>query len=261
MSNDSIRFDDGDAYERFMGRWSRLAGDVFLDWLNLPPGLGWLDVGCGNGAFTEAVIDRCNPLRIVGVDPAEAQLEFARSRSGASTASFELGDAMSLPSPDDAFDTAVMALVLFFVPEPARGVAEMRRAVAPGGTVAAYAWDMLGGGFPLSDLHDELREAGHPPLLPPSVEASRLPAMRELWENAGLENIEAREITVERTFVDFEDMWNTSVLSAGVRPVIASMRPPELDALKLRLQSRFPPDRDGRIVCSARANAVRGSVP
>ena len=153
MSNDSIRFDDGDAYERFMGRWSRLAGDVFLDWLNLPPGLRWLDVGCGNGAFTEAVIQRCHPSRIEGVDPAEAQVEFARSRPGASAASFELGDAMRLPSPDDSFDTAVMALVLFFVPEPARGVAEMRRVVAPGGTVAAYAWDMLGGGFPLRDLH------------------------------------------------------------------------------------------------------------
>ena len=92
------------------------------------------------------------------------------------------------------------------------------------------------------------------------MEASRLSAMRQLWENAGLANIEAREITVERTFADFEDMWNTSVLSGGVRPVIASMMPPELEALKLRLQSRFPPNSEGRIVCSARANAVMGTV-
>ena len=261
MSNDSIRFEDGDAYERLMGQWTRVAGDVFLDWLNRPPGLRWLDVGCGNGAFTETVIQRCHPSRIEGVDPAEAQIEFARSRPGASAASFELGDAMRLPSPDDSFDTAVMALVLFFVPEPARGVAEMRRVVAPGGTVAAYAWDMLGGGFPLRDLHDELRKAGHPPLLPPSVEASRLSTMRQLWENAGLNHVEVREITVERTFANFEDMWNTSVLSAGVRPAIASIQPPELEALKSRLQSRFPPDGEGRIVCSARANAVKGSVP
>ena len=79
MSTGEIQFRDGATYERYMGRWSRLAGDAFLDWLRPPPGLRWLDVGCGNGAFTEALAGRCAPASIHGVDPSEAQLAFARS--------------------------------------------------------------------------------------------------------------------------------------------------------------------------------------
>ena len=224
MAKHSIQFNDGAAYERMMGRWSRLAGDVFLHWLDVESGLRWLDVGCGNGAFTEAVIDRCAPSTIEGVDPSQAQIDFARTRPGASTASFQLGDAMNLPNADDSFDVAAMALVLFFVPEPKKGLAEMRRVVAPGGMVAAYAWDMLGGGFPLNGLLEELRTAGYNPPLPPSVEASRLDAMKDLWEEGGLEDIELREITVERTFTDFDDVWATSILSPSAGPLIASIK-------------------------------------
>ena len=126
-----IRYDDGAGYERYMGSWSRLAGEVFLDWLAPRPGLRWIDIGCGNGAFTELLVQRCAPAEVQGIDPSEAQLAFARARPAARGAAFHQGDAMALPFPQDRFDAAVMALVIFFVPDPARGVAEMVRVVCP----------------------------------------------------------------------------------------------------------------------------------
>jgi ubiquinone/menaquinone biosynthesis C-methylase UbiE len=144
MAEPQIRFDDGAAYERMMGVWSRSAGEIFLDWLAPRAGGKWIDVGCGNGAFTELIIARTAPAEVQGIDPSDGQLAYARSRSGARMATFHSGDAMALPFAAGAFDVAVMALVIFFVPEPAKGVAEMARVVAPGGQVAAYAWDIAG---------------------------------------------------------------------------------------------------------------------
>ena len=148
MAEQTIRFDDGAAYEQMMGIWSRSAGEIFLDWLAPPSGLRWIDVGCGNGAFTELLVERCAPAEVQGIDPSEGQLAFARTRPASRVAEFRQGDAMALPFPADRFDAAVMALVLVFVPDPAKGVAEMVRVVSPGGIVAAYMWDMLGAAFP-----------------------------------------------------------------------------------------------------------------
>ena len=134
-----IRFDDGAAYERYMGVWSQRAGEGFLRWLAPGAGLRWLDVGCGNGAFTELLAAQCAPAAIEGIDPAEAQIAYARSRPVGRLARFSRGDAMALPFGAASFDVAVMPLVIFFVPEPARGVAEMARVVRPGGLVAAYS--------------------------------------------------------------------------------------------------------------------------
>src|SRR3984885_3674360 len=117
MATPAIRFEDGAAYEQGMGRWSALAGQTFLDWLALPAGLRWLDIGCGSGALTELLVQHCAPSETHGVDPSEAQLVFARGRPGARGATFHLGDAMALPFPEDRFDAAAMALVIFFVPE------------------------------------------------------------------------------------------------------------------------------------------------
>src|SRR5436190_12756707 len=177
MAEQHIRFDDGAAYERMMGKWSRLAGDIFLDWLAPRSGLRWIDVGCGNGAFTELLVERCAPAEVQGLDPSEGQLAFARTRPAARVAKFRQGDAAALPFPENRFDAAVMALVIFFVPDPAKGVAEMTRVVCPGGVVAAYAWDMLGGGFPGDPIQVEMRAVGLRPLLPPSAAASRIEAL------------------------------------------------------------------------------------
>ncbi len=151
--SEQINFTDGAAYERYMGKWSQLVGETFLDWLAPKSGLRWLDVGCGNGAFTDLVAERCAPASVAGVDPSAAQLAFARTRPALRGAQFRQGDAMAQPFPDNTFDAAVMPLVIFFVPEPAKGVAEMARVVCPGGLVAAYAWNMFGG-FPYESVAD-----------------------------------------------------------------------------------------------------------
>ena len=179
--NNPIRFDDGAAYERYMGKWSRLAGETYLDWLAPKSGLRWLDVGCGSGAFTEMLVERCAPVSVQGIDPSEGQLAYARKRPASRVAQFRQGDAMALPFPDNAFDAAVMPLVIFFVPDPAAGVAEMARVVCPGGIVTAYAWDMFGGGFPYEALRVEMRGLGAAVPEPPSPDASRMEALRGLW--------------------------------------------------------------------------------
>jgi SAM-dependent methyltransferase len=257
MTN-QIRFDDGAAYER---KWSQLLGETFLDWLAPKSGLRWLDVGCGNGAFTEMLVERCAPVSVQGIDPSEAQLAYARTRPATRVAQFHLGDAMALPFPDDTFDTAVMPLVIFFVPDPAKGVAEMARVVCSGGTVAAYAWDMFSGGFPYETLQAEIRGLGIEVPVPPSPEASRIEMMQDLWTGAGLDAVETREITVQRTFADFGDYWTTILGGSSVGPQLAAMSFDDLALLKARMCACLPTDATGRITYSAWANAVKGRVP
>ena len=261
MADEKIRFDDGAGYEQMMGKWSQLVGADFLDWLELPAGLKWLDVGCGNGAFTEMLVDRCAPSAISGIDPSEGQLRYARERPASRLASFQLGDAMALPFAKHEFDTAVMALVIFFVPEPTSGVAEMVRVVRPGGWVSAYAWDILEGGFPLAAVQDEMRAMGITPVLPPSVAVSRMAALRAAWTDAGLESVQTTAITVDRSFVDFDDYWRTALLGSSVGSKVASMTPDEREGLRAGVRGRLRVADVGRIVISARANAVRGQVP
>jgi trans-aconitate methyltransferase len=261
MQTDQIRFDDGAAYERYMGKWSQLVGERFIDWLAPSSGLRWLDVGCGNGAFTELLSNRCAPASILGVDPSEAQLVFARTRPVASIAQFAQGDAMALPCADDAFDVAVMPLVIFFVPDPGKGVAEMVRAVSPGGTVAAYSWDMHGGAFPYAALQAEMREMGMNVPVPPSTDASRMDVLQSLWAGAGLVAVDTLAITVQRTFADFDDFWATVLKAPSVGAKLTALSTEEAATLQARLRTRLPADTDGRITYSARANAIKGQVP
>lgn len=258
---EQLIFDDGAAYERMMGIWSRIVGETFLQWLSPKPGLSWVDVGCGNGAFTEEIVQRCAPKSVHGVDPSEGQLAFARTRPCAHLAQFQQGDAMKLPFQDGNFDVAVMALVLFFVPEPAKGVAEMARVVKPGGTVAAYAWDMFGGGFPQEPIFVELRAMGHDVKGPPRPEASQIPAMQELWRNAGMTEIETRVIRAERTYTNFEDYWSTLKGSPSMKASTGKMQREQVEELKDRVRKRLPAASDGSLTLAAWANAVKGRVP
>ena len=257
----AIRFDNGAAYERYMGRWSQSVGEAFIDWLAPRPGLRWLDIGCGNGAFTEMIFRRCAPAMVDGIDPSEGQLAYARAQPVLRSARFQQGDAMALPHADDAFDVAVMPLVIFFVPEPARGVAEMTRVVRPGGITAAYAWDMEGGGFPYEVLHEEIRALGVAVPTPPSMAASGLPVMRDLWQAAGLEQVDTRTIRVQRVYPDFDDYWQTVLGGPSAGAQIKALSDAQRAQLQERLRTRLAPDAAGRITWTARANAVMGQVP
>jgi SAM-dependent methyltransferase len=261
MAEQEIRFNDGAGYERMMGVWSRLAGETFLDWLKPEQGQKWIDVGCGNGAFTELIARRCAPAEIQGVDPSDGQLSFARTRGGTGPAEFRVGDAMALPFPGRSFDVAAMALVIFFVPDPAQGVAEMVRVTSPGGMVAAYAWDMEGGGFPLQPIGAELRAIGISPPRPPSFTASRMESLQALWTDAGLTGVETCRIDVQRSFADFDDFWDSAMLAPTMKANLASLSPDDILQLKTRVRGHVSEDGAGRVTYGAWANAVKGRVP
>ncbi len=255
-----IRFNDGAAYEELMGKWSRLAGEIFLEWVAPPPALTWVDVGCGNGAFSELLASHAHAARINGVDPSEGQLAFARTRHKAGVAEFQIGDAMKLPFDTSSADAAAMALVLFFVPEPAAGVAEMARVVRPGGIVCAYAWDIIGGGFPLEPIQIELRAMGMNPSLPPRPEASRIDVMHGLWSAAGLVEVETREIRVRRLFTNFEEYWQSCTNGPSLKDRVAAMEPAVAADLRERVRQRLEAPTEGAFSAEAWANAVKGRV-
>ena len=169
-------------------------------------------------------------------------------------AKFCAGDAMALPFAEDAFDAAVMPLVIFFIPEPAKGVAEMARVVCPGGTVAAYAWDIVGGGFPYETLWNEVRAMGVVVPQSPSPDASRIDVMRDLWSGAGLVEVEKCELIVRREFVDFEDYWATILGGPSVKGTIAKMSARDIAILKEKMRDRLPAD------TSAESHMMRGLI-
>lgn len=255
-----IRFDDGAAYERSMGRWSRLVGNVFLDWLAPPPAQRWVDIGCGNGAFTELLMQRCSPAEVQALDPSEGQIAFARTRAGAQGAVFRQGDALALPFDADSFDVAVMALVIFFVPEPSRGVAEMARVVRPGGEVVAYAWNFTAGGFPYEPIQAELRAMGFKPPLPPHIAVATPAGLSALWAGAGLKGVTTQEIVVDRAWSDFDAYWADTTASGALAATIASLSPAELATLRAQVAARVRKP-NGGVAYESLATAIRGRVP
>ena len=204
MSDAGQMFSDGKVYERMMGRWSKRVGVQFLDWLDAPKGLHWIEVGCGNGAFTEELIAHIAPRRVSSTDPSEGQLAFARTRPAAKLAEFRLGDAQALPFPDKNFDAAAMALVISFIPDPAKAVAEMARVVRPGGIVATYMWDITGGGLPLAPVGRAFKAMGKD-YSRISDAAARRDNMQALWQGAGLREVETRIIRITVDFASFDD--------------------------------------------------------
>lgn len=254
-------FDDAAAYERMMGRWSALVAAPFLDWLAPTDGLEWLDAGCGNGSFTEVLLSMRRPRSVVGIDPAPAQLAFARQRIRTDAARFLHGDAQALPLEDASVDVAVLALVLFFLPDPAQGLRELARVVRPGGMVAAYHWDMAGGGLPLEPIQDVLRAEGHAPQVPQSSWAAPLDASEALWRGAGLVDVRTRQIDVSRRFDSFGDFWRAAGDSPRLRSLFASISSAARQRIVERVRENLAVTGDEPLVLKARANAVNGRKP
>jgi ubiquinone/menaquinone biosynthesis C-methylase UbiE len=210
MADAQIRFGDGAAYERLMGQWSRDAGAIFLDWLQPAAGLAWLDVGCGSGAFSSLVVERCAPSSLLGIDPSESQLDFVRGRGLGPVATFRTGDAMQIDLADGSVDIAVAALVMQFMPDTSRGVSEMARVVRSDGLVAAYTWTLEAGGFPYEAVHRAMHATGIEVPQPPHPEAGNADELLRLWQAAGLQDVRQREISVTRVFRDFEHSCGTA---------------------------------------------------
>ncbi|MPZ57958.1 MAG: methyltransferase domain-containing protein [Rhizobiales bacterium] len=253
----------GDAYEPYIGRWSRLVARAFIAWLALPPKQRWLDVGCGTGAVTQTILDCAEAAEVTGVDPSEGFVAVARSRTRDPRASFQIGDAQKLPLGDATADVAVSGLVLNFIPDPAKAIAEMRRVVRPGGTVALYVWDYAGemqlirrfweAAIALDPSARDLDEARRFPICRPE-------SLRELLQGAGLEHVEARAIDVSTTFRDFEDYWSPFLGGQGPAPTYcAALSDDRRSQLRERLRTMLPAEADGTIRLMARAFAIRGA--
>lgn len=255
----------GDAYEQYVGRWSRRVADAFLDWLQVPAGRSWLDVGCGTGALSAAILARAQPEQVTGLDSSEGFLAGARERVQDPRAAFERGDAQALPYGDGRFDAAVSALVLNFVPDQSRMVSEMRRVVGSGGTVALYVWDYAGemqlmryfwdAAATLDAVARDLDEGVRFPVC-----AAR--PLADLFQAAGLAAVEVRTIDVPTIFQDFDDFWSPFLGGQGPAPGYCTSLAEEMRArLRERLRQTLPLEPDGRIALIARAWAVRGTVP
>ena len=252
----------GDAYELYVGRWSRIVARDFLDWLHVAPGRRWLDVGCGTGALTATILDRAAPARVLGVDPSEGFLETARRKIPDARASFKSGDAQALPVPDGAADVAVSGLVVNFVPDHFKAARELKRAVAPGGTVAAYVWDYVGEMQLMRKFWDAA--VALDPDARGKDEGVRFPLCRPeplaaLWRGAGLDDVEVRAIDVPTVFRDFDDFWSPFLGGQGPAPgYCMALSEARRTALRDRVRASLPLRPDGSIALIARAWAARG---
>lgn len=259
MSPEQAVFSDGANYERFMGRWSARVASTFLEWLAPPPGLRWLDVGCGNGAFTEQIVTRCAPKGVFGLDPSEGQIAYARSRHGVPNVDFQRGDAEALPFVDATFDIAAMALVISFVPNQARAVAEMRRVVRPGGCVGAYMWNLAEGGLPAQPIVEAMRVMG---LTYPARGKAGLDHLSTLWRGASLQSVETRVIHISIDFLDVDDFWETNTApGTPIGEAVSKLSPHDRERLRKQVQETLPKSADGTISFGAHANAIKGYVP
>ena len=260
MSQGKIKFEDASGYDQMMGFWSQLVGDKFLKWLAPKKGQRWLDIGCGGGAFTEQLMLSCAPSYLAGVDPSEDQLAFAQKRPSLRTAEFRKSDAMELPFEENEFDAATMALVLFFVPEPRRGVAEMLRVTRPGASISAYVWDIHNGGFPPEPIKAQLQKMGVELPLPPSSDISKMTKLRSLWTEFQLSDIETEVIKVPRRFDNFDDFWSITTNSASIKMALSNLPTNLLADLREAVQNELPSNADGSITYTAFANAIKGNA-
>jgi SAM-dependent methyltransferase len=252
----------GDAYEAYVGRWSRRVAEAFLRWLDLPEGGRWLDVGCGTGALTVAVLAHADPAQVIGVDTSEGLLANARARIVDPRSTFRTGDAVSLPLPDRRFDAVVSGLALNFVPDPRRAAAEFARVAVPGGAAAAYVWDYAEGMAMMRYFWDcavtvdpaaaELDEARRFPLCRPEP-------LAELWADAGMDQVTVQAIDVPTVFADFDDYWAPFLGGQGPAPAyVVSLTDGHRRELRDLLRARLPVSPDGSVRLTARAWAVRG---
>jgi SAM-dependent methyltransferase len=231
----------------------------FVAWLSAPAQRDWLDVGCGTGALTQVILETADPKTVRGIDPSDGFIGYARQRVGSPVASFDVGDARSLPLDDDGVDVAVSGLVLNFVPEPSVAVAEMARVVRPEGSVAAYVWDYAGKMQLMRYFWDAAVA-----LDPEAVdEGPRFPIcapkpLFELFAGAGLSAVAVRAIEVPTRFVDFDDYWSPFLGGQAPAPgYCMSLSDERRAALREHIRSRLPVDADGSITLIARAWAVR----
>jgi SAM-dependent methyltransferase len=257
-------WDDGPAYEHYVGRWSRLIATQFVRWLGAPAGSAWLDFGCGSGALTHTILTDGSPRLVIGCDRSAGYIDHARQQGADPRAQFIVADLDDLPHVDGGFDVSVSGLVLNFLPNPGDALGALAARVHPRGTIAAYVWD-YGEGMQLMRAFwdavvaldasaQALDEAVRFPLCRPDP-------LRRLFESAGLHNVDVTGIDVPTVFRSFDDYWQPFLGGQGPAPgYLMRVSPQHREALRTFVQQRLPVDAAGRIPLIARAWAARGVV-
>jgi len=253
---------EAEAYEPFVGRWSRRVAPAVLRWLDVPAGARWLDVGSGTGALSQAILAQAAPRAVTGVDRSPSFATFARRQTPGQAARFAVGDAVRLPVAAGAFDAVVSGLVLNFVARPEQAAAEMARAARPGGVVAAYLWDYAGrmqmlryfwnAAAALDPAAHDLDQGRRFPLCQPA-------ALQALFEGAGLRAVAVEPVDIDTEFRDFDDYWLPFLGGQGAAPgYVRGLSDERRAALRDYLRERLPTALDGSIPMVGRAWAVRG---
>jgi SAM-dependent methyltransferase len=257
------RWTDGDAYEAYIGRWSRMLAKDFVAILDgVAPQSAWLDVGCGTGALTQAILHRCDPARVDAFDLSPAFIKIAEEKTADKRVSFRVADACALPCADDSFDAVVCGLVLNAVPDQKKALSELVRAAKPGGTVGVYVWDFDGemqmlryfwsAALGLDSNADIDRDAS-------GFEICKPDRLKQLLENARLRDVRVTNIDLPTTFRDFDDYW-TPFLRGGApaQTHVASLDDDKRRRLRDKLEASLPTATDGSIPLIARAWTARG---
>jgi SAM-dependent methyltransferase len=259
------KWTSGDAYEIWMARWSRMLARLLLEWIEVPPGATWLDLCCGTGILSMTIAECREPSRVVGVDRAAAQIEFARRHRAAPPIGYEVADAMALPLPDESFDVCVCGLGLNFIPDPAKALDEVRRVMRPDGTVGAYVWEYSGQTRFLREFWDaaiavdpgaaEFDQGRRFPICSPD-------GLRAALGGAGFHGVETRPLDIVTRFTNFDDYWQPFLLGQGSGPTYLAQRDESIRvAIRERLRAVLPAGADGSISMGARALAVRATRP
>jgi ubiquinone/menaquinone biosynthesis C-methylase UbiE len=259
--NDSWK--SGNPYEYFMGRWSSLAAQGFLDWLSPGHGLKWLDVGCGSGALSEAAIHRFKPENLIAIDQSEGFVLTAQMRLG-SKAICKVGNAVDLPIEDSSVELTVSGLVLNFIPDAGKALAEMKRATTGGGTVAIYVWDYAGKMDFLQKFWQaaaELRNEASALNEAKRFSGCNSEALMKIFTEAGFDQVITAPIEIDTHFADFDDYWKPFLGGQGPAPnYLMSLSETERERQRNLIYKRLPKQRNGSIPLSARALAVKGKV-
>ena len=253
----------GHTYEQYVGRWSRRVAPLFLSWLGIPAGRRWLDVGCGTGALSAAILEQCSPSTVVGMEPSEGFLKTAIEQL-AGRVLLHCGTAAHIPLKGGCVDLTVLGLVLNFVPDPRAALEEMMRVTVQGGTIGAYVWDYAGKMEMMRLFWDAAVELD--PEAAKMYEGSRFPlcrpeALTDLFTRPGLDAVEVTAIDIPTHFTTFDDYWSPFLGGQGPAPTYAmTLDEAGRASLRDRIKERMPIQADGSITLTARAWGVRATV-
>ena len=262
---EAMMFSASADYERFMGRWSRQLAPEYIAFAGVKNGDRVLDVGTGTGSLASVLEATVTSSEIVGVDPSEGFISYAKKNAKSGRTHFETGDAQALRFQDSSFDQTMALLVMNFIPDHNKAIGEMRRVTRPQGVVSACVWDYDAGMQMLRFFWDEA--VALDPAIEPKDERhmklSREGQLGELWNSAGLVNVQQKPVSIDQAYESFDDYWGSFLKGAGPGGAyVVSLSDERRRELESRIRKRLLGNRgNGPFVLKARAWCVRGQVP